>query len=419
MTVIKPDATIVAAPYGPPMPMAVTSSSTATLTIDSHAFTLDQLYFGFVVGARLRAASQVDPTKWMEGVLFSIEDNVLTIVVDLIEGTGTFTEWNINIGGEPGVGQTGPSGPQGIPGTPGGPPGPPGPAGPMGPTGLQGPKGDTGDPGGPVGPQGPKGDTGAQGPQGVPGPQGPQGSVGPQGATGAASTVPGPQGPIGNTGPQGPIGNTGATGSTGPQGPKGDKGDTGAQGIQGTTGPQGPAGGNPGSATPLMNGAAAVGTAVVFSREDHIHPTDTSRAAASAIPVAATAAEYVANSAPTKMLTAGAVWAAASYSASAPSAGVFTIDLNAGLDFYLALNAAGMTVANPVNMTKAGQKGVIYLRQDATGGRTITSWGNQWFFPGGVKPTLSTAPNAYDIISYVVPLASGGVIFCTFNAGFA
>jgi hypothetical protein len=185
--------------------------------------------------------------------------------------------------------------------------------------------------------------------------------------------------------------------------------------IGGTLGSGGAA-----TALPLIDATpAVVGIASKYAREDHVHPTDTSRAATSALPVAATAAEYLANSAPTKMLTPGAAWAAAAYSAPAPSAGVFTIDLNAGLDFYIALNAAGMTMANPVNMTKGGQKGVIYLRQDGTGGRTITSWGNQWFFPGGVKPTLSTAPNAYDIISYVIPAAAGGVIFCTFNAGFA
>lgn len=38
--------------------------------------------------------------------------------------------------------------------------------------------------------------------------------------------------------------------------------------------------GSPGSQTPLMNGTAAVGTAVAYSREDHVHPTDTSRQAA-------------------------------------------------------------------------------------------------------------------------------------------
>lgn len=36
--------------------------------------------------------------------------------------------------------------------------------------------------------------------------------------------------------------------------------------------------GSPGSATPLMDGTAAVGIASAYSREDHRHPTDTSRA---------------------------------------------------------------------------------------------------------------------------------------------
>lgn len=33
------------------------------------------------------------------------------------------------------------------------------------------------------------------------------------------------------------------------------------------------------TATPLMDGAAAVGTSTKYARENHVHPTDTSRAA--------------------------------------------------------------------------------------------------------------------------------------------
>ena len=36
--------------------------------------------------------------------------------------------------------------------------------------------------------------------------------------------------------------------------------------------------GSPGSATPKMDGTATVGTANAYSREDHVHPSDTSRA---------------------------------------------------------------------------------------------------------------------------------------------
>ena len=40
--------------------------------------------------------------------------------------------------------------------------------------------------------------------------------------------------------------------------------------------------------TPVINGTAAVGTGTTWARADHVHPTDTTRAAASAIPIATT-----------------------------------------------------------------------------------------------------------------------------------
>jgi hypothetical protein len=102
------------------------------------------------------------------------------------------------------------------------------------------------------------GPIGPQGPQGVAGPQGPQG-------------VPGPTGSIGETGPEGPEG------LRGPAGPPGEKGDTGDQGIQGVPGT--PGSGAPGTLPPVMDSVATVGVSTSFSRQDHIHPSDTSRAA--------------------------------------------------------------------------------------------------------------------------------------------
>lgn len=51
---------------------------------------------------------------------------------------------------------------------------------------------------------------------------------------------------------------------------------------------QQPAGMGPSDVNPLMNGVAAPGTSVDASRSDHVHPTDTSRAAASAATAAGT-----------------------------------------------------------------------------------------------------------------------------------
>ena len=320
----------------------------------------------------------------------------------------------------------------------------------------QGPMGPTGDAGatGAQGPQGPQGIPGPRGFQGDPGTDGdPGGPVGPQGPAGS----PGPAGPVGPVGPQGPQGNTGGAGPAGPQGPKGDPGDVSQSYVDtqdaalqtninakvakaGDTMsghlslPTGPAAANavrkdyvdtavaavatvpPATVAPIMDGAAVVGVATKYAREDHVHPSDTSRAAASAIPVAATAAEYIANSAPTKMLTPGAAWGAAAPLPIAVAGSTYTPTLNLASDFYMSVGAVGLTMANPSG-GKPGQKGVIYIQQDAAGGRTITTWGSNWKFPGGVKPTLSTGSFAIDIISYT--MYDSAQAYCTFQQGFA
>lgn len=52
-------------------------------------------------------------------------------------------------------------------------------------------------------------------------------------------------------------------------------------------------GGSPSNANPVMDGVAAPGVATAYSRGDHVHPTDTTRAAVSALPVPATAVPLV------------------------------------------------------------------------------------------------------------------------------
>ena len=169
-------------------------------------------------------------------------------------------------------------------------------------------------------------------------------------------------------------------------------------------------------ASPALTGNPTAPTQAPGDSDTSIATTGFVAAAiTAAIPVAATAAEFRSNSAPTKMLTPGAVWGAAGWANTPDTSGTITPDMSAGIDFYSTVSGAGRTLANPTNV-KAGQKGVIFLIQDATGGRTITTWGNLYNFPGGIKPVLSSAANAVDMISYVV---SGGLsIFCTFNADF-
>ena len=72
-------------------------------------------------------------------------------------------------------------------------------------------------------------------------------------------------------------------------------------------------------------------------------------------------------------------------------------------DFALANNfsvtlGGNRTLANPTNVT-AGQSGVIVISQDGTGSRTL-AFGSNWKFAGGIDPTLTTAVNAVDVLSY-------------------
>ena len=127
----------------------------------------------------------------------------------------------------------------------------------------------------------------------------------------------------------------------------------------------------------------------------------------------ASAADYRANSNPNKFLSPGAVWTAVN-SVVLTDAATVIIDFNTGLDFWWQLGG-NRTMGNPTNL-KVGQKGVIWVIQDGTGGRTIT-WGTNWKFPGGVKPTLSAASGALDMISYVG--GSAGLVYCTYSLGFA
>jgi hypothetical protein len=142
-----------AGPQGPPGPQgipgtagavgpsyAATSASALAISTGSKSFAT-QSGLAYSTGARVRAASQANPTTdWMGGVVTSYSGSNLVVNVDII-GTGTSTpnDWNLNVAGDPG-GPQGPAGPQGAQGLTGpqGIQGPPGPAGPQGPQGASG-----------------------------------------------------------------------------------------------------------------------------------------------------------------------------------------------------------------------------------------------------------------------------------------
>lgn len=272
--------------------------------------------------------------------------------------------------------------------------------GPRGPQGLQGVQGE-------------QGDRGIAGPTGTPGTPGPIGPQGPQGAEGPAGDPGGPAGPQGDTGPMGPAG---PTGPTGPQGPQGATGPQGPQGTLSDAPQDGKVYGRlNGSWTQTLNiaGDTMQGPLALAGDPANALQAATKQYVDNGRPIAATAAEFISNSAPSKMLTPGAVWGAANpYNLGAAS--VYTPNLGAASDHMASPNVP-FTLANPVG-AKPGQKGIIVIVQDATGGRTVT-FGTAYKFPGGIKPVLSTAPNAVDAISYMV--VSATQLLCNFQSGFA
>jgi hypothetical protein len=74
-----------------------------------------------------------------------------------------------------------------------------------------------------------------------------------------------------------------------------------------------------------------------------------------------------------------------------------TLDFSTYNNWSMTLSGS-ITLANPTNLT-AGQSGVIFITQDATGSRTV-SFGSYWRFPGNVAPTLSSSASSVDAIVY-------------------
>ena len=189
---------------------------------------------------------------------------------------------------------------------------------------------------------------------------------GPTGATGATGAT-GPTGATGVTGATGPAGSTGATGA-GTTGATGATGPTGATGVTGATGPAGATGTFSGtlasnidvnsySIVSASNGNIAItpnGTG-----KTQIKNLNYSEAAPYSVTYAATITPDVANG------------------------NIQTVTLTG--------NVTLSAFANPI----AGQSLTLFVVQDATGSRTLTS---TMRFAGGSK-TLSTAASSIDIIT--------------------
>ncbi len=82
-----------------------TSTTGLTIGTGSKSLTINTLK-AYSAGARVRISdSTIDPTlNWMEGVVtaYNSGTGAMTVIVDLIGGSGTLSAWNVNVAGETG-----------------------------------------------------------------------------------------------------------------------------------------------------------------------------------------------------------------------------------------------------------------------------------------------------------------------------
>lgn len=90
-------------------------------------------------------------------------------------------------------------------------------------------------------------------------------------------------------------------------------------------------------------------------------------------------------------------------------ASTIAVDASTGNSFTLTLITTGRVMGAPSNLA-AGQTFILRVKQDGTGGRTLT-WNSVYKWPGGTAPTATSAANAIDIISCST---DGTSVYCTF-----
>lgn len=196
-------------------------------------------------------------------------------------------------------------------------------------------------------------------------------------------------------------GDTGATGATGPQGPPGSVSTIVATDITDSTatGRSVLTGSASDGRSALGLGTAATQASGAFAAASHTHAAGD--VVSGVFDIArlpeATASDFRGNVAD-KVLSADQVWAAAAL-VTLTDAATIAVDLSAGFDFEVTLGG-NRTLGAPTN-AKAGQKGIIYVDQDGTGGRTL-AFDPVYKFVGGSPLSIDTAANRTSLLSYAV-----------------
>ena len=94
------------------------------------------------------------------------------------------------------------------------------------------------------------------------------------------------------------------------------------------------------------------------------------------------------------------------------TSGVIVLDFSGSNNFELVLGGPS-TLAAPT-LPSGGQTGVVTIRQDDVGSRTLAYSGG-WQFAGGSAPTLTTAASGVDLLTYFVTSPSEIQAIATLN----
>jgi hypothetical protein len=113
----------------------------------------------------------------------------------------------------------------------------------------------------------------------------------------------------------------------------------------------------------------------------------------------ATIAQYLSKAAPNLALDTNTAWGGAAFVTGPAISGTWAPDFATGINFDRT-QSGNATLGAPSNAA-SGQSGIILLRQDATGGRTIT-FDAVFKFEDAVQPLYSTAANKANAVCYTV-----------------
>jgi hypothetical protein len=162
------------------------------------------------------------------------------------------------------------------------------------------------------------------------------------------------------------------------------------------------------AATIAMNGSQAAGTSNLYARADHIHPTDTTRAALASPTFTGTpAAPTAAVDTNTTQLATTAYVVGQGYLKSATAAS--TYQTQSGMSAYLTTSSASTTYAPLASPTFTGTPAV----PTATAGTNTTQAASTAFVQTAVANLVASAPSALDTLNELAAALGNDANFAT------